>query len=174
MRKLQIGVIGSMADLNYSKSLEEIAERVGELIAERNGVLLFGAEKDADSLSARACLGAKRNNGLTIGITYGTSKESFQDNVDVIIPTGLERGGGREFVLMLGCDAVIVLSGGSGTLGEMTMAYQANIPIIAIKGLGGWGDKLADQYIDDRQRRKVIGVETAEEAVEAAFREATK
>ncbi|HSX16214.1 MAG TPA: hypothetical protein VLF40_05460 [Candidatus Saccharimonadales bacterium] len=172
MRKFQIGVMGSMADLNYSKEFEAAAERVGELIAERQGILFFGAEKDADSLSTAACRGAKKNGGMTVGVTYGKHKDIMQDDADVIIPCGLERGGGREFVLVLGCDAVIAISGGSGTLNELSVAYQADIPMIAVTGFGGWADKLADQYFDGRNRRKVIAAKTPEEAVEIAFREA--
>lgn len=172
MRKFQIGVMGSMADLQYAKEFEFIAEKVGELIAERNGILFFGAEKDADSLSTAACRGAKKKGGLTVGITYGKGKGIIQKDADVIIPSGLERGGGREFVLVLGCDAIIALSGGSGTLNELVVAYQADIPMIAVKGLGGWADKLADTVIDDRKRRKVLGATTPEEAVDIAFREA--
>jgi uncharacterized protein (TIGR00725 family) len=172
MRKFQIGVMGSMADLNYAKEFEAIAERVGELVAERDGILFFGAEKDVDSLSTAACRGAKRRGGLTVGITYGKGKDITQKDADVIIPSGMERGGGREFVLVLGCDAVIALSGGSGTLNELAVAYQADIPMVAITGLGGWADKLADQYFDSRNRRKVIAAKTPEEAVEMAFREA--
>jgi uncharacterized protein (TIGR00725 family) len=172
MRKMQIGVIGSMADLNYSKDFEAAAERVGELIAEQGATLLFGAEKDGDSLSAAACRGAKRKGGLTVAISYGKEKDPAAENADVYIPTGLERGGGREFVLMLACDAVIALSGGSGTLNELTVAYMAGIPTVALKGLGGWGDKLADQFLDDRKRQKVIAATTAEEAVDIACREA--
>jgi uncharacterized protein (TIGR00725 family) len=73
---------------------------------------------------------------------------------------------------VLGCDVVIALSGGSGTLNELAIAYQADIPMIVVKGLGGWSDRLADQYFDSRKRRKVLGASTAEEAVEIAFREA--
>ncbi len=172
MRKFQIGVMGSMADLNYSKEFEETAEKVGAQIAERGGILVFGAEKDMDSLSTAACRGAKSKGGLTVGVTYGKGKNIVQKDADVIIPTGMERGGGREFVLVLSCDAVIALSGGSGTLNELAVAYQADIPMIVVKGLGGWSDKLADQYFDGRNRRKVIAVATPEEAVDIAFREA--
>jgi len=172
MRKFQIGVMGSMADLNYGQEFERSAERVGELIAEQNGILLFGAEKDADSLSTAACRGAKRLGGLTVGITYGKDKNVIQDDADVILPCGIDRGGGREFVLVLGCDALIALSGGSGTLGEMVVAYQADIPVVALRGLGGWADKMAGEYFDARRRRPVFAADTPEEAVEIAFREA--
>lgn len=171
-RKYQIGVMGSAADLNYSKEFEKAAEKLGELVAQKGGILFFGAEKDSDSLSTAACRGAKKFGGLTVGITYGKGKDVWQKDADVIIPCGLERGGGREFVLVLGCDAVIAISGGSGTLNELAVAYQANIPMVALKGFGGWADKLADTYFDGRQRRKVIAATTPEEAVEIAFREA--
>jgi uncharacterized protein (TIGR00725 family) len=172
MSKIQIGVMGSMSDLGYSEEFEKAAERVGELIAERNGVLFFGAEKDADSLSTAACRGAKSNGGLTVGVTYGKGKDIVQKDADIIVPTGLERGGGREFVLALSCDAVIALSGGSGTLTELAIAYQADIPMVVVTGLGGWGDKLANSFMDSRNRRKVIAAKTPEEAVEIAFNQA--
>ena len=50
MRKLQIGVMGSAADLKYTKEVEKIAERLGELVAQAGATLVFGAEKDSDSL----------------------------------------------------------------------------------------------------------------------------
>ena len=164
--------MGSSADLKYAKEAEAAAARIGELIAKRRGILIFGAEKDYDSLSTAACRGAKRAGGLVIGVTYGKRKDVWQKDADVIIPCGLDRGGGREFVLALACDAIIAISGGSGTLTEIAMAYQADIPIIVLKGFGGWADELSDRYLDGRKRRKAITAITAEEAVELAFREA--
>jgi uncharacterized protein (TIGR00725 family) len=134
--------------------------------------LIFGAEKDFDSVSTAACRGAKSAGGTTVGITYGKDKKVFQDDVDIVIPTGIDRGGGREFVLVQACDAIIAASGGSGTLTELAMAYQADIPTVALKGFGGWSDKLAGEYFDARKRRPVFAAETPEEAVEIAFREA--
>lgn len=173
MRKLQIGVMGSTADLKYTKEVEQIAERLGELIAEAGAVLVFGAEKDYDSLSTAACRGAKKKGGLTVGVTYGKHKDVWgKDIADFIVSSGLERGGGRELVLVLSCDVVITVSGGSGTLTELAIAYQADIPMVAIKGTGGWSEKLADTFIDSRKRRKTFGASTPEEAVEIALREA--
>lgn len=174
-RKLQIGVMGSAADLNYSKELENLAEKIGYLIAKNNATLIFGAEKDYDSLSTRACRGAKKAGGMTIGITYNRGLDIFEkENVDVIISSGLERGGGRETALILSCDGIITISGGSGTLTEIAIAYQANIPIVAMKNTGGWSDKLAGQYLDERKRIKVQSVDTAEEAVKLILELANK
>lgn len=88
--------------------------------------------------------------------------------------TGLEHGRGRETALVLSCAAIIAISGGSGTLTEIAIAYQADIPIIAIKTNGGWAEKLADKFLDARKRKKIIGVNTAEEAVRIAIDEAKK
>jgi uncharacterized protein (TIGR00725 family) len=166
--------MGSAADLKYDTTIQKLAEKIGALIGERNGILVFGAEKDVDSLSTAACRGAKSTGGLTLGVTYGKNKDIWQKDADIIIPSGLERGGGRETVLVLCCDAVIAISGGSGTLTELAIAYQADIPMIAMKGVGGWSETLAGTYLDARQRRLTIAATTAEQAVAIAFEEATK
>ncbi len=172
-RRLQIGVMGSAADLNYSDDIAKIAERVGELLAKEGATVVYGAEKDYDSLSTAAARGAKKAGGLTIGVTYGKGMEIWdkEGHTDVVIACGIERGGGREFVLVNSCDAIIAVSGGSGTLTELAIAYQSDIPMIALTGVGGWSDKLADTFIDGRERRKVLAAATAEEAVELAIKE---
>lgn len=166
--------MGSAADLKYAKEVEDAAYQLGKLIAKSDGILFFGAEKDGDSLSTAACRGANEAGGLTVGVTYGKGKDVWEKDADIIIPCGLERGGGRETVLVTGCDAIIAISGGSGTLTELAIAYQADIPTVALRGYGGWADKLADDYIDARQRRLTFGAGTAKEAVEIAFREAAQ
>lgn len=167
MRRLQIGVMGSAADLNYGSEVERLAEAVGHEVAKVNAVLVFGAEKDYDSLSTAACRGAKKAGGLTVGVTYGKGLNVFEQRyADIIIASGLERGGGREFTLVLSCDGIIAISGGSGTLTEIAVAYQANIPIVGLTGSGGWSDKLAGEYLDARKRFIVEPASSAPEAVQ--------
>jgi uncharacterized protein (TIGR00725 family) len=171
MRTVQIGVMGSAADLKYSERVASTAERIGELIAKKRCITVYGAEKDYDSLSTAAAKGAKKADGTTVGVTYGKGKDIFdKKNTDIIISCGLERGGGREFVLVNSCDVVIAISGGSGTLTELAIAYQSDIPMIVIEDTGGWADRLADEYFDGRKRRKVLAVKTPEEAVDLALR----
>lgn len=168
IRKIQIGVMGSAADLNYSAEVSALAEEVGREVANAGAVLIFGAEKDYDSLSTAAGRGARSVGGLTVGITYGKGLNVF-DDADVIITSGAERGGPRESVLVLSCDAIICISGGSGTLTEMLIAYQANIPIIALVGTGGWSDALGGQYLDSRERQLVQIATTPKVAVRLAL-----
>jgi len=168
-RKIQIGVMGSCSDLLYSKQIEDLAEKVGEEIAKVGAVLLFGAEKDFDSLSSAACRGAKRQGGFTIGITYGATVNGVvEKGADALITAGMGRGGGREFILVSSCDAIICLNGGSGTLTEMAIAYQANTPIITLENTGGWSERLAGSFIDQRERVRVEVATTPEMAVTMA------
>lgn len=175
-RKLQIGVMGSAADVKYSKKVEKIAEEIGKLIAKSGNITVYGAEKDYDSLSTAAARGAKKAGGLTVGVTYGKGKDVWdkEGNTDVLICSGMERGGGREFVLVNSCDGIIAVSGGSGTMNEMLVAYQLNIPIVVVIGTGGWADEMAGKYFDSRKRMKAIPAKDAKEAVEKILKLAKK
>jgi uncharacterized protein (TIGR00725 family) len=171
MRRLQIGVIGSCSDLNYSKKAENFAKELGELIAQQKCTLVFGAEKDIDSLPTIAAASALKAGGETLGVTYERGLDLFNDQAaSVVVAAGLVRGGGRETVLMLSCDVVISLSGGSGTLNEICVAYQANIPVVTVTGLGGWSNKLANTYLDDRRRYKFVSASSPKQALALALR----
>lgn len=166
-RKLQIGVMGSAQDLNYGDILRDLALELGREVARSGNIVVYGAEKDYDSLSTQAAKGAKELGGTTVGVTYGKGKDIWEKEgfTDILIVTGLERGGGREFVLVNSCDAIIAISGGSGTLTEMAIAYQSNIPIVVMGGTGGWADAMAGKYFDSRNRVKAEIATTPKEAI---------
>lgn len=175
MKKLQIGIMGSAADLNYSKKAEDFAKELGRLIAESGNILVYGAEKEYSSLSTNAAISASKYNGITVGITSGKEKEIWSIfRPTVLIPCGLGLGGGREFTLVLSCDCIIAIGGGSGTLTEMAIAYQAGIPIITIDKFNGWAKKLSGKYFDDRKRLKCISASTPEEALNKAIKATQK
>ena len=166
MIKLQIGIMGSAADLKYSDEALDFAKELGKLIAKSGNVLVYGAEKEYTSLSTEAAKVATKNGGITIGVAGGKSKKVFgKFRPTVLINSGLEIGGGREFTLVLSCDVIIAISGGSGTLTEMAIAYQAGIPIIVVDKFGGWSEKLSNKYIDDRNRLKCICASTPKDAL---------
>ena len=174
-KKLQIGVMGSAADLHYGDEAVMVARKIGKLIAESGNVLVYGAEKEYSSLSTNAAEEAKKNGGITVGVTGGKDKNIYGDfKPDVLIPCGLEIGGGREFTLVLSCDVIIAIGGGSGTLTEMAIAYQANIPIITVSKFTGWAKTLSNKYLDDRKRLKCLEAKTEEEALSLAIKLANK
>ena len=175
MKKLQIGVMGSAADLNFSNEALKFTKKLGKLIAKSGNILVYGAEKDYTSLSTEAAKEASKNDGLTVGIAGGRDKNVFGEyRPTVLINSGLEIGGGREFTLVLSCDVIIAISGGSGTLNEMAVAYQAGIPIIVVDKFGGWASELSNRFFDDRKRLKCISAKTEKDALEKAIKEAVK
>lgn len=175
MEKLQIGVMGSAADLNYGEKTLNFAKEIGALIAKSGNILVYGAEKEYSSLSTNAAIEANKNGGITVGVTGGKGKDVFGDfRPDVLIPCGLEIGGGREFTLVLSCDVIIAISGGSGTLTEMAIAYQAGIPIVTISNFEGWAKELSGKFFDERKRLRCIEAVSPEDAVEKAIKAAKK
>lgn len=175
MRKLQIGIMGSAADLNFSDGALNFAKKLGKLIGESGNILVYGAEKEYTSLSTEAAKGASRVGGITVGVACGKDKNIYGSyRPTVLINSGLGIGGGREYNLVLSCDVIIAISGGSGTLTEMAIAYQAGIPIIVIDKFGGWAQKLSNKFIDERNRLKCIKAINEEEALKLAVLEGEK
>ena len=175
MKRIQIGIMGSAEDLNYSDKALSFAKNLGKLIANSGNILVYGAEKEYSSLSTEAAIEASKNNGITVGITYDKTKDIFGDfRPTVLIPSGLGIGGGREFTLVLSCDVIIAIGGGSGTLTEMAIAYQANIPIITVSMFTGWAKTLSNKYLDDRKRLKCLEAKTEDEALSLAIKLANK
>ena len=62
------------------------------------------------------------------------------------------------------------MNGGSGTLTELAIAYQADIPMVVLNNTGGWSEKLANTFLDSRERRKIYAKDTPEEVVDLAFK----
>ena len=171
MKKIQIGIMGSAADLKYSKEALKFAKELGKLIAESGNILVYGAESEYTSLSTEAAKVAFKYGGITVGVAGGKSRDIYGSfRPTILINSGLEIGGGREFTLVLSCDVIIAISGGSGTLTEMAIAYQAGIPIIVIPNFGGWSEKLDNKYIDERNRLKCISATNPTEALDLALK----
>lgn len=175
MKKIQIGVMGSAEDLNYGNDALECAKEIGKLIAKSENILVYGAEKEYSSLSTNAAIVANKYGGITVGVTFGKKKDIYGDfRPTVLIPSGLDIGGGREFTLVLSCDVIIAIGGGSGTLTEMAIAYQAGIPIICIDKYNGWAKEMANKYFDERERIKCLSAKNAKEAVDLAIKVGVK
>lgn len=170
-KKLQIGVIGSAGSEEYpdgrglsQESLKK-AEEVGRLLALQNAVVVTGGK---GGIMESASRGAKEANGQTIGVIQGKKRFSSNDFVDIEILSGAEADGLDEYLLVMMCDAFIVIGGGAGTLQEIVIAYRNNKPIILLENTGGWSDRITEPYLDERERIKCIKASTPEQAVDLA------
>lgn len=173
-KKLQIGVIGSAGQDDYenngaaSQEMIMIAKEVGGLLAKANVIVVTGGK---DGIMEAAAEGAKMAGGLTVGVIKGQDRFLSNQYTDVEIISGMIADGFDELTLVLMCDALIVIGGGAGTLQEITIAYRNNKPIIAIEDLGGWGERLAGKYLDERKKIFIKSAQSPIEAVNLALSE---
>lgn len=158
---MKIAVIGSCAD--ESAFNEKEAKKLGRIIAESNHTLLFSIENDLVSVPTIAASSAKKMGGVTIGFTHAPHTKDGHNNSTVVITTGLPRGGPREFVLLSSADVIICIGGGSGTLMEISMAYQMSKKVFIIRGTGGWSDRLEDRFLDSRKREGINFLNSVED-----------
>jgi len=142
--KPQIAIIGSR-DLD-DKELNLVEKLSTSLVDEGFRIVTGGV----GSLQRSAHSGAKKSNfsgdGDTIAILPGFDPTPAIGHADIIIPTGLDllRNG-----IVANSDVVICVGGGSGTLSEISFAWQLNRSIISIGG-GGWSSELVGRTIDHR------------------------
>jgi hypothetical protein len=157
-----ISVIGSS---EADEVTLKLAENVGQEIARRGIALVCGG---LGGVMEAACRGAKRRNGITIGLLPSDNKKDANQFVDVAIPTGF--GHARNFLVARTGDAIIAIGGQAGTLSEMAIGWFSQKPVVAMARSGGWAERLAGSKIDDKREDKVYSAETPEQAVDVVFR----
>ncbi len=170
-RPYVIAVIGKSAkDPEDRPSAEALraAEMVGANIAGAGAILITGGLSGVMEAASR---GAKRANGLVIGMLPGFKKDDANRYVDVALTTGM--GWMRNTLVVRAADAVIMISGGIGTLNELTIAYQDK-PTVVLEGTGGWSDRIREiayggTHLDESGSATLHFAATPEEAVDRAI-----
>jgi len=158
-KKRQILVIGNNTN-GCTPEHEKIAYDVGTEIAKSGSVLITGG---LGGIMTAASHGAHDADGLSVGIIPQDDASMANEYCDIVIPTGM--GFTRDFLNALSADGVIIVGGGSGTLSEICASYMSKKPMVAIRNLGSSADPYIDDYLDHRKNVKIIGVDSAQEAV---------
>jgi len=123
IRKIIAVIGGSEPD---EKSLK-IAEEVGSLIAQKGAVLITGGMGGVMNAASR---GAKRANGLVIGILPTDNKAHANPYIDIPIVTGMSEA--RNIIIARTCDCAVAINGKYGTLSEIAYCLMFNVPVIGI------------------------------------------
>ena len=149
------------------------AEEVGRLLAQRGAVVVTGGLSGVMEAVSR---GAKSANGLVVGILPGFDKRDANAYVDIALTTGM--GWMRNTLTVRAADAVIMISGGIGTLNELTVAYEDK-PTVILEGTGGWADRVREvayegKHLDEAHRATLHFAKTPAEAVDLALQLATR
>jgi uncharacterized protein (TIGR00725 family) len=125
MPRTIIAVVGGFRIL---PEVEKQAYELGRRIGEAGWVLLTGG-RDGGVMAAAAS-GARDAGGITVGILPGKDRSGIAQGVDIAILTGM--GDARNVINVLSADVVVALSGGAGTLSEISLAANNNRPIILL------------------------------------------
>lgn len=171
MRMTTIGVIGNAArpGVELPAAMLDAAREVGAHIARAGAVLVNGGTGGVMEASAQ---GAKSEGGLTIGFLPQADFSHANPSIDVALPTGM--GTMRNILTARCCEALVMVGGGVGTLNELTIAYDVGTPVIALRGTGGWADRIAaslveGRWLDERRVAELEFADTAEDAVRLAL-----
>lgn len=143
----RIGVIGGSS---CTPRQAETAFKVGQLIAQRGGILVCGG---MGGVMEAACRGAWENGGFTVGILPGGSAREGNGYLTVPVITGM--GYARNALVVMSSQAIVAIGGKYGTLSELAYASQFGVPVF---GLSTW-----------KVRMPVKHVRTPAEAVRLAF-----
>jgi uncharacterized protein (TIGR00725 family) len=166
MRKTTIGVIGNAArpGVELPSALLAAAADVGRHIAEADAVLVTGGTGGVMEAASR---GAQEAGGLSIGFLPQADLSHANPYLDVALPTGM--GTMRNLLTARCCEALIMVGGGVGTLNELTIAYDVGTPVIALRGSGGWSDRIVRSLVDGRwlDERRVAELEFADDPLAA-------
>ena len=155
--KLKIGIIGSASGpQTEDPTAIQKAREMGTAIGERDFILINGACPGIPDVSARA---AKEAGGMTIGISPAFSEFEHVNEYlsphhhDIIIYTGagfME----RDIINIRSCDAIVLISGGIGSLNEFTIAYDEGRPIGVLTNSGGISNSI-EHIVEELCHRKI-------------------
>lgn len=167
MAKLRIGVIGQSGEI--SEKMYQLALEIGREIGRRQAILLSGGR---DGVMEAVSKGASSVGGTTVGILPGNKRGLGNPHLDIPLTTGLDFDY-RSNILVHSSDVIIMLGGGNGTLGELSLSYLNRRPIVVVEGSGGWSDRIRDlayegKYLDQRSTIEIKYASEAGEAVELA------
>lgn len=104
------------------------AEAIGRALAEGGAIVVTGGR---GGVMAAACKGAASAAGLPVGILPGRDRRDANEFVAVAIPTGL--GELRNGLVVRAADAVVAVGGAYGTLSEIALALQAQVPVVGLR-----------------------------------------
>ena len=144
-QKITISVIGGH---EMTKAIEELAFRVGEIVAKVGAVLVCGG---LDGTMKAAAKGAKSAGGLTIGILPGKDKTDANPCIDIALPTSI--GYARNAIVACSADIIVALPGSHGTRSEISYGFVFGRPII---DLGNWNIEGMIKAKDTEEAEKKI------------------
>lgn len=124
MRRVPVGIIGPKIATDDEL---KVAEQLGGALARLGLQLLCGGK---NGVMEAACKGCSDAGGMPIGLLPDEEWTAANDYVAVPIATGI--GPARNAIIARGCQILIAIGGGHGTLSEMALGLHFNRPVLAL------------------------------------------
>lgn len=137
------------------------AEEIGRLIGQEKWYLVTGG---ASGIMESAARGAQQTGGTTISVICGQKRDDSNAYTDIEVVTNAYVTSSTPILIGM-ADIIIVCGGGAGTLQEIAIAYRLDKPIIMMNNTGGWVDKLAEDFLDERKKYPLIRAKNASECI---------
>ena len=164
MRRKLIAVLGSASE-NCTAAQYDFALELGKALVEAGFRLLTGGY---DGIMEAALKGAKNaanyHEGDTLAVIMSLNPDDANDYADIVIASGINYA--RNQIITASADAVVAIGGATGTLSELAFAWRLKKPIIAVVGLDGWSEKLANKKIDETRDDKILPAKSVKEVIE--------
>ncbi|MCR4421372.1 MAG: TIGR00725 family protein [Spirochaetales bacterium] len=162
VRKFQVTIIGSSeaSHLEY-----DTAYKLGYFIGKNNWVLINGGRTGVMEASSKGAYDAK---GICVAILPGELIDSGNIYSTISIPTTI--GYARNCITVASGDVIVIVGGKSGTLCELTYAWQYNKPIICCSWIDGVSKDYAGVFVDDKRSVPTIKSEKIEDVYDLLIR----
>lgn len=160
MQKI-IAVVGyaNIKEFSFKEEISNLALSLGDTLMQEGYAICCGG---LGGIMEQVCKGAKNSKFHTqntiLGILPNYSKQIGNKYLDLALPIGLDIS--RNTSLVSVSDAVVALGGGSGTLNEISAAWQLKKLIICL-GDYGFSGELANRRLDNRRDDKIFKASNA-------------
>lgn len=126
-RLYTVAIVGTkVGGSKWGPDVAEMAYLAGHAAARAGFAVLTGGLSGVMTEAAR---GARAGGGLTIGLLPGTAHEDGNEHLAIVLPTSI--GLARNVLVGLGCDLMVAVPGGLGTLQEMSYALEYKRPVLS-------------------------------------------
>ena len=162
-KKLKIIAVIGNANIEDSQYKQNLAFEIGKKIIDNGYILVTGGMGGVMEYASKGAHSSTVYHEGSIIAFLPHSKTQANPFVDIAIPTGL--GLVRNNILISSADAIITIGGGSGTLNEISTAWQMNKLIISLKS-DGWSEKLRGTALDSRRDDIIYSASSPSEAID--------
>lgn len=161
MRRNVVAIVGSAGAI--SAPLRQAVESLAAALASAGFDLVTGGMDGVMRAAARGHARAGSPTNL-IHVEPGRNRP-WRRNPHPAAALCTNLGSMRNHLVVRAADLVIAVSGGAGTLSEIAIAWQEAKPLAALRGFGGWSERLAGVRLDERSDFAIVPCESVREVV---------